>query len=324
MLDLRARRAQTDAPGILDAATAAIRQAQASGTLIVGDVSNTLLTPRLLAAAGMSAHVFHEILGFGGTGADEQVRGARLAMDAACEGEDVRCSLAPHAPYSVSPALFRAIRADLDAHGASISTVHLAESPEEVEFLRTGGGPWRTLLEGLGVWNPSWRPPGTSPAAYLSDLGFLARPVLAVHGVQLDLGDLHRLRESGATLVSCPRSNVYVGVGAPPLELFYDSGVDVAFGTDSLASVADLDMFAELAEARRIAPRVPARALLRSATLVGARALGFADCGSLEPGQRAGLIAVRVPAGVIDVEEYLVSGVAPDRVSWISEASPRA
>ena len=67
---------------------------------------------------------------------------------------------------------------------------------------------------------------------------------------------------------------MHVGVGSPPLQSFYDAGVQVAFGTDSLASVADLNMFNELAEARRIAPRVPARRLLESATLTGARALG--------------------------------------------------
>ena len=97
--------------------------------------------------------------------------------------------------------------------------------------------------------------------------------------------------------------------------------VNVAFGTDSLASVADLNVFAELAEARRIAPKVPARALLRSATLTGATALGFASqLGSIEPGKRASLIGVRVPEGVSDVEEYLVSGIEPSAIEWLASA----
>jgi 5-methylthioadenosine/S-adenosylhomocysteine deaminase len=153
----------------------------------------------------------------------------------------------------------------------------------------------------------------------LSDLGFLDQSVLVVHGVQFDGDDLGRLAAMGATIASCPRSNRHVGVGSPPLEVFYAMDVAVAFGTDSLASVADLDLFSELAEARRIAPRVPARRLLRSATLVGARALGFeAEFGSIEPGKRASLIAVRLPEDASDVEEFLVSGVDPARVSWVS------
>jgi cytosine/adenosine deaminase-related metal-dependent hydrolase len=110
-------------------------------------------------------------------------------------------------------------------------------------------------------------------------------------------------------------------VGSPPLGAFYAADLDVAFGTDSLASVEDLNLFAELAEARRIAPNVPARTLLRSATLVGARALGFeAEFGSIEPGKRAALVAVRVPEGVSDVEEYLVSGVEPGAMTWLDGA----
>jgi 5-methylthioadenosine/S-adenosylhomocysteine deaminase len=112
---------------------------------------------------------------------------------------------------------------------------------------------------------------------------------------------------------------VHVGVGSPPLEAFYAMDVDVAFGTDSLASAPDLDMFAELAEARRIAPRVPARRLLESATLTGARALRFdARLGSLEAGKRDAVLVVRIPEGVSDVEEYLVSGVPAASIGWLN------
>ena len=34
-------------------------------------------------------------------------------------------------------------------------SVHLSESAEEVEFIRTGGGPWRSFLEDVGAWNPA-------------------------------------------------------------------------------------------------------------------------------------------------------------------------
>jgi cytosine/adenosine deaminase-related metal-dependent hydrolase len=96
--------------------------------------------------------------------------------------------------------------------------------------------------------------------------------------------------------------------------------VAVAIGTDSLASAPDLSVFAEIAAARALAPDVPASRLLESATLTGARALGFDDeYGTIEPGKRARLLAVHIPAAVTDVEEYLVSGVEPDRVSWVGD-----
>ena len=65
---------------------------------------------------------------------------------------------------------------------------------------------------------------------------------------------------------------------------------------------------------------IPARAILESATRIGAEALGFGeDYGTIEPGKRAALIAVRVPDGVDDVEEYLVSGIRPADVRWLDE-----
>jgi 5-methylthioadenosine/S-adenosylhomocysteine deaminase len=299
--------------------------ARASGTGLVGDVSNTLVTVPLLGEAGLAGRVFHELLGFNAEEPAARVAEARAALEAADPGTaDVRLSLAPHAPYSVSPALFSALRADLDAHPGDVSTVHLFESAEEGEFIARGSGGWRTLLTELGVWSPAWEAPGVTPVEYLADLGFLDSRVLAVHAVQCGGGDLARLRALGATVASCPRSNRHVGAGDPPLEAFYAAGLAVAFGTDSLASVGDLNLFAELAAARRLAPRVPARLLLESGTLQGARALGFGDrFGSLAPGKRAALIAVRLPGPVDDVEEYLLSGVEPDRIMWL-DAQPKS
>lgn len=311
----RARNEDAD-PAVAVAARDAARQLRATGTAVVGDISNTLRTPAILGEERLGGVVFHELLGFGPADRTAQVRSARERVDLVSV-PGVRVSLAAHAPYSVSPALFAALREDLDAHPGDVSTVHVAEGSEEVEFVRTGQGPWRGVLEGLGVWNPEWEPSGRSPIAYLDDMGSLNGRVLAVHGVQADGADLARLRASGTTLVSCPRSNRWVGAGSPRIDTFYASQVRVAFGTDSLASTSDLNLFNELAEARRLAPRVPARWLLESATVVGAAALGYgADFGTIEVGKRAVLLSVRMPDAA-DPEEYLVSGVDPARLEWV-------
>jgi len=322
LMALRREYPDPEAAEILTAARAAIAEARESGTGLIGDVSNTLVTVPLLREASMPAQVFYELLGFNAPDPVSRVVEARKKADAA-SGEEIRVSLAPHAPYSVAPPLFTAIRADLDARTNRVSSVHLGESIDEVEFVRETSGPLRELLEQLGVWTDAWQavlPASKSPVAYLSDLEFLDRCVLVVHGVQFDGDDLSQLAALGITIASCPRSNRYVGAGDPPLEAFYAMDVDVAFGTDSLASVEDLNLFAELRAARALAPRVPARRLLESATLVGARALGFgAAFGSIEVGKHAALIAVRIPESVVDVEEYLVNGIAPDDVSWLDD-----
>jgi len=232
----RRRYANPQDPVIVAAARAGIEEARASGTGLIGDVTNTLVTVPLLRDASMAARVFYELLGFNADDPAARVSQARAAMSVHAGGGDLRCSLAPHAPYSVSPGLFAAIRDDVDAHPGDTSTVHLGESPEEIEFLAHGTGPWRDLLTTLGLWSDAWSAPCVSPVQYLAELGFLDSRVLAVHGVQFEGDDLARLRAFGTTVVACPRSNRYVGVGDPPLEAFYAMGVKVAFLDQQAAS----------------------------------------------------------------------------------------
>jgi aminodeoxyfutalosine deaminase len=296
-------------------AVAALRRA---GVGLVGDIGNTLVSVAALRDAGMAAAVFHEVLRFRGSEAGAVIEEARRRMAAVETGSDVRVWLAPHAPYSVSPPLFRLIAEARHGDGLPPTCVHLGESEEEVEFLATGGGPFRTLLEDLGTWDDTWTVPRARPVEYLDALGALDRRTLVVHGVQLTDAELARVRHHGATVVTCPRSNAHVGVGAPPVARFYASGVAVAIGTDSLASAPDLGIFPELAAVRRLAPGVPAGRLLESATRTGAQALGFADWGTIEPGARAALIAVDAPGATADIEEYLVSGIEDEQVRVVS------
>ena len=315
-----ARREEPDplAPRILYAIERAIAESIDFGTAVVGDISNTMVTFEPLARSALAGVVFFEILRFNAPDPAAVVEHAQQRIEALAPAERVRASLAAHAPYSVAPLVFRAIRAAVDRNPFAPCSVHLSESPAEVEFIKSGTGAWRRFLEDVGAWNPSWVPPGVSPVEYLDAGGFLHERVLAVHGVQMGERDLACLAKRGVTLVTCPRSNGHTGAGAPPLEDFYASGVRVAVGTDSLASAPDLSVFAELATMRALAPSIPASALLESATKNGARALGFdAEYGTIEAGKRSRLLAVSVTPGVGNVEEYLVSGVRRDQIRWV-------
>lgn len=294
----------------------AVAEARRSGTCLVGDVTNTFATFEPLLDSELSAMLFRELLGFSVTEPETVIAETAAQIAGLTPIAWLRASMVPHAPYSVSPALLQAIARW--SRGRPMS-IHLGESAQEVEFLRDGTGEWRALLESLGVWNPSWAAPGCGPVDYLDRLGMVDRHLLAVHGVQFTDAELARLASAGATVVACPRSNRWTGAGDPPVERFYASGVRVAVGTDSLASVEDLNLFAELAALRSLAPSVPATSLLESATLAGAEALGFAtELGSIAAGKRAQLLAVRLPHDVADVEEYLVSGIDPADVRWLT------
>ncbi|MBA3949500.1 MAG: amidohydrolase family protein, partial [Acidobacteria bacterium] len=217
--------------------------------------------------------------------------------------------------FSTAPELIAAIAREARARRLPLS-MHLGESQEELELLATGRGAFRDLLVDLGAWRDDWTVPGTDPVSYLDGLGAIAPGMLAVHGTQLDVAALAVLAARGAVIVSCPRSNRWTGVGDPPLDAFYASGAVVALGTDSLTSAPTLDLFDELAAARRVSTVSDAR-LLESATRGGAVALGLgAEYGRIAPGVRAPLLAVAVPPDVSDVEQYLVAGEHRER-QWV-------
>jgi len=320
VIDARRRRPDADSPEILEAVDRAVTESMACGTAVLGDISNTLVTFAPLARSPLAAVVFFEVIRFNTADPEALVEEAVRRIEALVPTERVRASLAAHAPYSVAPLVLRAIRKAVDRDPFAPCSIHLSESVEEVEFIKTAGGPWRALLEELGSWDPSWAAPGGTPVDFLDNSGFLNGHVLAVHGVQMTPKDLERLAARGTTIVTCPRSNGHTGAGAPPIEDFYSAGVSVAVGTDSLASAPDLNVFAELATMRALAPTVPPAALLDSATRQGARALGFdAHYGTIEPGKTARLLAVDMPSSSIDVEEYLVSGIDQEQIRWIPE-----
>ena len=299
------------------ASEAGVRECLACGTAAVGDVGNTAASCGPLAASRLQAVVFRELIGFDPPDPDALVSRAlhEAARDAA---PNLRVTVSAHAPYSVAPGLFDAIRRHVLAGPAPVLAVHLAESAEESRLLADGSGPWRDLLEQVGTWTPRWTPPRCSPVRYLERLGWLVPGAVLVHMVQASEADLERVAAAGASIVTCPRSNERLRVGVPPVVAFLASGANVAVGTDSLASNDDLNVFGELAALRRLAPHVPAARLLACATIGGARALRLdADLGTLEPGKRAAAIAVTVKAGD-DVEERLVRGVDAGDIEWVA------
>ena len=286
------------------------------GTALVGDIANTLDSLDTLRTECIDATLFHEFLGFdiGAADADNLVEPVSRQITEQLNGR-VQIRAAAHAPYSVSAELFYAI-----GRLPGPRSVHLAESEEEVEFLLSGGGPWRDILEERGRMSRAWVPPQLRPVDYLESVGWLRDDTIAVHGVQLVGDEINRLAQARTTLVVCPRSNDWTGAGVPAISEFYIRGLRVAIGTDSLASAPDLNVFKEMSEVRRLAPDVPASQLLESATIVGAQALGRGRShGAIEPGRQAALIAVEIPTGISDVEEYLLSGIEPCSITWLEE-----
>ncbi len=213
------------------------------------------------------------------------------------ESKLVRIGLSPHAPYTVSRNLFSKI-ADFSVRNEVPLTIHAAESKEEESFMTFGTGFFAGLYEKQGI---GWSAPKCSSIEYLAETGVLnARPLLA-HCVNVSDGDLGLISKSGSRIAHCPKSNAKFGHGIAPLSRFIETGIDVGFGSDSVASNNSCDILEEgrfgalLSRTGNRAGGLDGRSVVEIATLGGARALGLDDqIGSLEADKQADLIAVSI------------------------------
>jgi cytosine/adenosine deaminase-related metal-dependent hydrolase len=273
------------------------------GTGIVGDINSSATFAGEESDGTLVVRTFVELFGLQTESLEAAMnRLPRTAQRTLANGQE-NVSLAVHAPYTTSASLLREAK-DWTSERAKVVSVHAAESEEEILFLRTGKGPLRDLLEERGMEPGKWQPPGCGAVAYLDRLGFLDSLSLCVHVVQVSAEEIQLLQRSGAGVCLCPRSNLFIGNGLPPVRQLLDAEVPCALGTDSLASNADLNLFKEMAvltDQCGIGPDVA----LEMATFHGARNLGLTShYGSLEKNKR--WLALRVAAK--DIESVIAAG----------------
>ncbi|MCI6819886.1 MAG: amidohydrolase [Clostridiales bacterium] len=137
---------------------------------------------------------------------------------------------------------------------------------------------------------------GLTPAAYLEKAGLFDVPAVAAHCVYSTDEDLEIFREKGVTVATNPVSNMKLASGICDAAGVLEHGVNLAIGTDSVASNNSLDFTEEmkvLAIGSKIARRDPSalspKQVLRAATEGGAKAQQRNDCGVLKEGNRADL-----------------------------------
>jgi cytosine/adenosine deaminase-related metal-dependent hydrolase len=262
------------------------------GVTCVGDIA---YGPDPLAACdrlGLAGVVFWEVLGVEADDLDATLeKGGFPRTRAACAQGRLRAGLSPHTPYTVGPETLRAAAAIARETGATLA-IHVAESPAERQLMLEGTGPLAEVATRLAH---GFRPPGTGSVAYLERLGIL-HDTFAVHCANLEPGD-PELLASARGVALCPRSNVWLGNGAPELAPLRDAGVRLTLGTDSPASNRDLDLFEEARAALALDPALDPARLLEMLTVDGARALGMDDAvGALAAGLQADLTVVRTGA----------------------------
>jgi 5-methylthioadenosine/S-adenosylhomocysteine deaminase len=313
---------------LLDAARWGIIEGLSRGTTTYADTCDSGVAFDAMREAGVRGIMYQEAFG-----PDPAQCGSALAelkekveWLRPQETSLVRIGVSPHAPYTVSDALFGAVACYARDAGLPIA-IHIAESQVEQELVVHGAGSFADGLRGRGI---PVGPRARSPIALLFALGVLdARPLL-IHCVRVDESDIATIAEKRCAVAHCPASNAKLAHGIAPLAALLSSRVHVGLGSDSVASNNRMDILEEarlamlFQRARIGAPAViPPSVALSLATLDGARALGLErEIGSLEVGKSADLVAFPLQATgpVFDPEAHAVLALPGTMASLVAVA----
>jgi 5-methylthioadenosine/S-adenosylhomocysteine deaminase len=293
----------------------------AAGITATGDTGSTGAAAAALAALGARGVAYQEVFGPDPALAEESLRGLEAAVEALLPlaSERVRIGVSPHAPYTVSDVLLRAVVA-LARRRAWPVAMHVAESPEEDQFVRHGTGPFADARRQRGI---AVEARGCSPLAWIRRAGLLDLRPLLIHCVTADGDDAVAIARSAASIAHCPWSNAVLRNGRADLALFQRLGITVGAGTDSVAAGGGLDLFREIRLAA-LGCRMTPREMLRLATADAAGALGLAGAGVLASGAWGDVCVVGFGRGALaaaaDPEEAVALGAGPADVVFTAVA----
>ncbi|HKM28289.1 MAG TPA: amidohydrolase [Anaerovoracaceae bacterium] len=186
-----------------------------------------------------------------------------------------------HAEYTTNERLAREL-AEFTKDAGLIMHVHVSETKSEHEECKERHG-------------------GRTPVQYLNDCGIFDSPALAAHCVWIEGEDFDILKDRGVTVATNPCSNLKLASGVCDVSKLIKKGINVAIGTDSVASNNSLNFIEEMktlgliAKVKSMDPTViTPKEVLRAATLGGALGQGRKNTGALKKGYKADLIVMDI------------------------------
>ncbi|CAN5595699.1 amidohydrolase family protein [soil metagenome] len=291
-------------------ALAGAKLAALSGTTYLVDSSYSGQAAEAIAQTGLKGLIGLELFGLDSSAAERifefwqqryqtLISTASSALQTAIERQQVAITVAPHAPYTVAPALWAKAQ-EWAAQQGHMLTAHLDESQEEHDWIvhhcqalddylakvvpPNQSKPFSTLLNEL-----TWRGNNLTPTKNLEHFGLLDQNLIAAHCVQLTLDDMRVFAASGARAALCRRSNARLLTGSVAVQPFKEVKIKIGLGSDSLASNSDLSM---LKEARSWLSQLTAVEALSLITIGAAEAVNMAEkTGSIAVGKAADLAA---------------------------------
>ncbi|MEN9568952.1 MAG: hypothetical protein RL172_183 [Bacteroidota bacterium] len=257
-----------------------IQQMAAGGIVAVGDICNTTDSVAAKQASGLHWHNFIEVAGFVPAAAASRLadmQAVKAAFDAVPGSNTIFTnSLAPHAPYSVSGALFTLINR---ATAQGLTSIHNQESPAEDELYLHKTGDFLQLYQQLGIQLTDFAATGKSSLQSWLPYFTQGQQIISVHNSYSSPAAIAAALATAAALQQqlyfciCINANLYIQNTLPPVALLQQQGCTIVVGTDSLASNQQLSIWQELCTLQQHFTQLPLATLLQWATSNGARAL---------------------------------------------------
>lgn len=281
---------------ILAAMQAADQEMYENGIVAVGDISNQLISKEIKLHSKIYYHTFVEVFGFNAPAEHTIAKGLALKKAFA----PLKASIVPHAPYSVSVALFEAIKETTFEDAISI---HNQETKGENELFEKGTGEFANFFKALGIAESEAHNSGKNAIQYhLPQLPPQVNTLL-VHNTFSTKEDIAFAKQQHQKLYwcLCPNANLYIEDALPDVALFSEEKLKITLGTDSLASNHQLDILSEM-KTLQDQKQIPFSESLTWATLNGAEFLGInARFGSLTVGKKPGILNINLTVdGKID------------------------
>ena len=280
-----------------------------TGTTTVNDMYlDGWQTARALKEAGLSGIVCTCLM----TLYPDREERLKSALELAAEYKNdplIRTSIGPHAEYTCDPK-------DLERWS---QIAYDTNQPIHIHCSET-----------ITEHNESIGRNGLTPVGLFNRIGMLKNHTLLAHCVHVSEEDMDIIKETGASVLHNPCSNLKLASGFAPVPRMIEKGLNISLSTDSASSNNTLDMweemrvFALIHKGNTLDPLViNAKQALYYATKGSALALGYADRGSLEEGMRADFLvvsmdepAMSIPTNPVNLVVY--SGNSRDIVMTVA------
>jgi cytosine/adenosine deaminase-related metal-dependent hydrolase len=271
---------------VLQAMVDADLEMNENGIVAVGDISNQVISKAVKESSSVYYHTFIEVLGF------DPSRAAAI-MDAALNLKEsfkpLNASIVPHAPYSVSTALFQEI-SKYALKAGDFGSIHNQECEAETQFFMDKTGGFLGLYEFLGLNISFFKASGRSSLETVLPL-LSNNKMLLVHNTYSTESDVANAskQHKGLYWCLCPNANLYIENRLPDVKMLMNAGVKLTLGTDSLASNCGLSILEEM-KTLHISQGIGFSEVLKWATYNGAEFLGLTEqFGTLAPGKTPGI-----------------------------------